>query len=70
MGTDEYVYRCLTSIHGAVGTLHTCLLLSNFQQIHVQTPTSHTYCRVKHPNIVQLKELYDDKARLYLVMEL
>ena len=36
--TDEYVYRCPTlyrSMHGAVGTLHTCLLLSNFQQIHV-----------------------------------
>ena len=38
MKTDEYVYRCLTlyqSIHGAVGTLHTCLLLSNFQQMHL-----------------------------------
>ena len=27
-------------------------------------------CRVKHPNIVQLRELFDDKAKLYLVMEL
>ena len=37
--TDEYVSRCPTlyrSIHGAVGTLHTCLLLSNFQQICVR----------------------------------
>ena len=28
MRTDEYV-------HGAVGMLHTCLLLSNFQQMYV-----------------------------------
>ena len=40
MRTDEYVYRCPTlywSIHGAVEMLHTCLLLSNFQQILVHT---------------------------------
>ena len=38
MRIDEYVYRCLTlywSIHGAVGTLHTRLLLSNFQQMYM-----------------------------------
>ena len=40
MRTDEYVYtcRCLTlywSIHGAVGMLHTRLLLSNFQQMYI-----------------------------------
>ena len=44
MRTDEYVYRCLTlywSIHGAVGMLHTCLLLSNFQQMIIQYMNVH-----------------------------
>ena len=52
MGTDEYVYRCpplYQSILGAVGTLHTCLLLSNFQQIYMQTFASmyiHVYLNI------------------------
>ena len=27
-------------------------------------------CRVEHPNIVKLYEMYDDKTKVYLVMEL
>ena len=46
MRTDEYVYRCPTlyrSIHGAVGTLHTCLVLSDFQQMYLYTVQVHVH---------------------------
>ena len=32
---NMFMFTLYRSIHGAVGTLHTCLLLRNFQQIHV-----------------------------------
>jgi len=28
------------------------------------------FCRLKHPNIVQLLDVFDDKSHVYLVMEL
>ena len=47
MKTDEYVYRSsgmYRSIHGTVSTLHACLLLSNFQKIHVHVHVCDTTC--------------------------
>ena len=44
MRTDEYV-------HGAVGTLHTCLLLSNFQQVYVHILHVHVHVGVFSTNV-------------------
>lgn len=42
--------------------------------LHYYTAITHkpstSNCRLKHPNIVQLLDVFDDKTYVYLVMEL
>ena len=45
--------------------VHICVVYVQPSHSHLPVPY-----RVTHPNIVKLKELYDDKTKLYLVMEL
>ena len=59
------MFTLYLSIHGAVGTLHTCLLLRNFQQIHVHvymyvymynTCTVHVYVQTHVHSVLQITE--------------
>ena len=52
-----YVYACTCIVY---------MLFTHVARLHMP---AHAY-RVNHPNIVKLRELYDDKAKLYLVMAL
>jgi len=56
---------------GAVGTLHTCLLLSNFQQIHIQCIHVHIhihtymymcacYVTTPHSLVMWLQQVFDE----------
>nr|CAD7404165.1 unnamed protein product [Timema poppensis] len=38
--------------------------------LHYFTISSHSFRLLKHPNIVQLLETFEDKHKVYLIMEL